>query len=252
MELIRRARDRAARRLLRRHRLHLAGRPRAVQRRDPHRRRLPRRRRRDGHRLGRRVRFSQGPKEYAECLLKMKFLTDPVKPFELIETHAVRRGRAAASCCSSATSSGWPPRRAISPSSTTRRAVRRALARCRRRQRRSACACACCSPRAARVTVTTTPLPPADPDAVMRFAVSTSRVDSADLFLFHKTTRRELYDREWQDYADRLGTDEVDLSQRARRAGRGQPHHDLHRARRRAADAGAQLRGCCPARCAPS
>ena len=43
----------------------------------------------------------------------------------------------------------------------------------------------------------------------MRFAVSTSRVDSADLFLFHKTTRRELYDREWQHYSERLGTDEV-------------------------------------------
>jgi para-aminobenzoate synthetase/4-amino-4-deoxychorismate lyase len=43
----------------------------------------------------------------------------------------------------------------------------------------------------------------------MRFAVSSSRVDSSDLFLFHKTTRRELYDREWQEYADRLGTDEV-------------------------------------------
>ena len=59
------------------------------------------------------------------------------------------------------------------------------------------------------VTVTTTPLPPADPDAVMRFAISSSRVDSSDLFLFHKTTRRELYDREWQEYADRLGADEV-------------------------------------------
>jgi len=40
-------------------------------------------------------------------------------------------------------------------------------------------------------------------------SISSSRVDSADLFLFHKTTRRELYDREWQEYADRLGTDEV-------------------------------------------
>ena len=29
---------------------------------------------------------SQGRKEYAECLLKMKFLTDPVRRFELIET----------------------------------------------------------------------------------------------------------------------------------------------------------------------
>ena len=37
---------------------------------------------------------SQGPKEYAECLLKMKFLTDPVKRFDLIETllSAARRG----------------------------------------------------------------------------------------------------------------------------------------------------------------
>jgi para-aminobenzoate synthetase/4-amino-4-deoxychorismate lyase len=59
------------------------------------------------------------------------------------------------------------------------------------------------------ITVTTTPLAAADPAAVMRFAVSSSRVDSNDLFLFHKTTRRELYDREWQEYADRLGTDEV-------------------------------------------
>ena len=59
------------------------------------------------------------------------------------------------------------------------------------------------------VTVTTTPLPPADANAIMRFAVSASRVDSSDLFLFHKTTRRELYDREWQEYSERLGTDEV-------------------------------------------
>ena len=29
---------------------------------------------------------SDGVKEYAECLLKMKFLTDPVRRFELIET----------------------------------------------------------------------------------------------------------------------------------------------------------------------
>jgi para-aminobenzoate synthetase / 4-amino-4-deoxychorismate lyase len=59
------------------------------------------------------------------------------------------------------------------------------------------------------ITVTTTPMPPADPEAVMRFAISSSRVDSSDLFLFHKTTRRELYDREWQEHSERLGTDEV-------------------------------------------
>ena len=39
---------------------------------------------------------SAGPKEYAECLLKMKFLTDPVKRFELIETMLYEPGTALA------------------------------------------------------------------------------------------------------------------------------------------------------------
>jgi para-aminobenzoate synthetase / 4-amino-4-deoxychorismate lyase len=59
------------------------------------------------------------------------------------------------------------------------------------------------------VTVTSTPLPAADPGAVMRFVISETRLDSADIFLFHKTTRRELYDREWQQYHDALGAGEV-------------------------------------------
>jgi para-aminobenzoate synthetase/4-amino-4-deoxychorismate lyase len=150
---------------------------------------------------------SQGPKEYAECLLKMKFLTDPVKRFELIETML------------------FDPQgggyvlldRHIDRLETSARyfafvydelAVRRALsevtldkaARLRVRLLLS---------ESGEVTVTATPLPPADPNAVMRFAVSATRLDSSDLFLFHKTTRRELYDREWQEYSERLGTDEV-------------------------------------------
>jgi para-aminobenzoate synthetase/4-amino-4-deoxychorismate lyase len=59
------------------------------------------------------------------------------------------------------------------------------------------------------VSVTTTPLPPADPAAAMRFVVSPTVLDSADIFLFHKTTRRELYDREWQHYSETAGADEV-------------------------------------------
>ena len=43
----------------------------------------------------------------------------------------------------------------------------------------------------------------------MRYVVSDTRLSSADLFLYHKTTRRELYDREWQHYHDTLGSDEV-------------------------------------------
>lgn len=150
---------------------------------------------------------SQGPKEYAECLLKMKFLTDPVKRFELIETLLY-----------DAQGGGYALlERHIDRLQTSARyfafpcdepAVRRALddavegkkGRLRVRLLLS---------EGGAVTVTTTALPPADPNALMRFAVSETRVDSSDLFLFHKTTRRELYDREWQEYSERLGTDEV-------------------------------------------
>jgi len=43
----------------------------------------------------------------------------------------------------------------------------------------------------------------------MRYVLSPTRLVSNDPFLYHKTTRRELYDREWQHYSDVLGADEV-------------------------------------------
>jgi para-aminobenzoate synthetase/4-amino-4-deoxychorismate lyase len=150
---------------------------------------------------------SQGPKEYAECLLKMKFLTDPVKRFELIETllHDPSQGglvlleRHMERLANSARYFAF---------AFDERAVRAALANAvagttgRLRVRLLLA-------EGGEVSVTSTPLPPADPEATMRYAVSASRVDSNDLFLFHKTTRRELYDRERPEYAARLGVDEV-------------------------------------------
>ena len=150
---------------------------------------------------------SQGSKEYAECLLKMKFLTDPVKRFELIETMLfdpaaggfVLLDRHIERLATSARYFAYVydelvVRRALDDAvvgKSGRLRVRLLLAE------------------GGDVTVTTTPLPPADANAIMRFAVSASRIDSSDLFLFHKTTRRELYDREWHEYSERLGTDEV-------------------------------------------
>jgi para-aminobenzoate synthetase/4-amino-4-deoxychorismate lyase len=149
---------------------------------------------------------SQGPKEYAECLLKMKFLTDPVKPFELIETMLYEPGsglvllerhleRLATSARYFAYAyDGAAVRRALADAvngKSERLRVRLLLAE------------------GGAVTVATTPLPAPAADVVMRFVVSASRVDSSDIFLFHKTTRRELYDREWQHYADSMGADEV-------------------------------------------
>ncbi len=59
------------------------------------------------------------------------------------------------------------------------------------------------------ITITSTPLPPKDPNSVMRFMLSPTRLDSTNPFLFHKTTRRELYDSEWQHYYETQGADEV-------------------------------------------
>jgi len=151
---------------------------------------------------------SGGAKEYAECLLKMKFLTDPVKPFELIETMLFEPGSEPGIALLE---------RHIARLATSARyfsfrfdeaAVRRALQdavkggneRLRVRLLLS---------EAGSITVTATPLPAPVEDAVMRFVVSDTRVDSADIFLFHKTTRRELYDREWQAFNASVGADEV-------------------------------------------
>jgi para-aminobenzoate synthetase/4-amino-4-deoxychorismate lyase len=59
------------------------------------------------------------------------------------------------------------------------------------------------------VSATATPQPETQANAVMRYVVSDTRINSSDLFLYHKTTRRELYDREWKHYAETLGADEV-------------------------------------------
>ena len=150
---------------------------------------------------------SDGIKEYAECLLKMKFLTDPVRRFELIETmlHEPEkgiwlRGYHLARLAASAAYFGFvfdaskvhdAIEAAISGNANERLRVRLLL------------------DEDGGVTVTTAPQPAAPADAVMRYVVSDSRLNSTDLFLYHKTTRRELYDREWKHYADTLGADEV-------------------------------------------
>jgi len=150
---------------------------------------------------------SQGPKEYAECLLKMKFLTDPVKRFELIETllfdpaeggfvlfeRHIERLATSARYFAFAYDEA-EVRQALADvvaGKTERQRVRLLLTE------------------DGKVTVTTTALPLIDHNAVMNFAISSTRVDSADLFLFHKTTRRELFDGERQRYSMRFGTDEV-------------------------------------------
>ena len=150
---------------------------------------------------------SVGAKEYAECLLKMKFLTDPPKPFELIETMLydgangywlleghLRRLKASALYFGYALDEAAARQRledVVAGRAGARLRVRLTLAE------------------DGTMAITATEQPAMGPDAVMRYAVSATRLDSTNAFLFHKTTRRELYDREWQHYASTAGADEV-------------------------------------------
>ncbi len=150
---------------------------------------------------------SQGPKEYAECLLKMKFLTDPVRRFELIETmlydppngiwlYPYHLKRLAASAGYFGFSYVEDRVRSAVDAALAGRTAERLRVRLLMDED-------------GKTTVAVTPQPPQSPDAVMRYVVSDTRLESADLFLYHKTTRRDLYDREWAHFSETLGADEV-------------------------------------------
>lgn len=150
---------------------------------------------------------SVGEKEYAECLLKMKFLTDPPKPLELIETmlytkadgfwlldgHLARLAR-------SAEYFNFPfdpdmivktLNDSVAENGGERLRVRLLLNEF------------------GQPSVTVTEIAKAADDAMIAFAISESRLDRNNALLFHKTTRRELYDKELQYYHDQYGADEV-------------------------------------------
>lgn len=150
---------------------------------------------------------SVGAKEYAECLLKMKFLTDPPKQLELIETllHTTADGfwlltRHLERLAQSAKYFNFPFRRdrvvdaledAVQSASAERLRVRLLLNEF------------------GDVSVTTTPIDAPPDDHVIHYVMSETRLDRANALLYHKTTRRDLYDREWQHYHDLAGADEV-------------------------------------------
>lgn len=150
---------------------------------------------------------SDGPKEYAECLLKMKFLTDPVRRFELIETMVYvpddgvwLRGYHLARLAASAAYFGF-----AYDATKVRDAIDAAIAE----QPDNRLRVRLLLDEDGATSVTATPQPETAADAVMRYVISDTRLNSGDLFLYHKTTRRELYDREWKHYSDTLGADEV-------------------------------------------
>lgn len=166
---------------------------------------------RDGHGemgIGSGVVFdSEGAKEYAECLLKMKFLTDPPLRFDLIETLLHEPGRGY-----------WLLERHLARLEGSAvhfkfrcdmAEVRRKLARAVARREGERLRVRLLLGRDGDVNVTVSEQPAQGVDAVMGYVVSPTRIASADPFLTHKTTRRELYDGEWKRYHDEAGADEV-------------------------------------------
>jgi para-aminobenzoate synthetase / 4-amino-4-deoxychorismate lyase len=150
---------------------------------------------------------SAGEKEYAECLLKMKFLTDPPKSFELIETllHEPPTGY-------------WLLDRHIQRLAASARyfnfkfdeaEVRDALVVETRGRATERLRVRLLLAESGHITVTSTVLGPKVTNPTMRYVLSSTRLESRDAFLFHKTTRREVYDSEWKHYSDALGVDEV-------------------------------------------
>ncbi len=150
---------------------------------------------------------SEGGKEYDECLLKLKFLTDPPKSFELIETLLydgakgyVLRERHMERLGASARYFKFPFDATVVAAALDEVVKRHAGERLRVRLLLA---------EDGRVSATTTPLPEQAADWVMRFVVSDTRLSASNPFLYHKTTRRELYDSEWQQAHDQHGADEV-------------------------------------------
>ena len=158
---------------------------------------------------------SQGSKEYAECLLKMKFLIDPVQRFELIETMLYEAGKdywllpyhlkrlSASAAYFGFIYSEERVRSALDE------AVEQAVDHAGSPARDQRLRVRLLLDEDGKVSVSTTPLGAVESKKTMRYVISDTRLLAGDLFLYHKTTRRELYDREWKQFSDTLGADEV-------------------------------------------
>jgi para-aminobenzoate synthetase / 4-amino-4-deoxychorismate lyase len=150
---------------------------------------------------------SKEESEFEECLLKAQFLTRVDTPFELIETLRYEKGRGfhllerhLARLHSSAGHFGYPySREAVLDalnSEAARIEVEVAMVRLLLAEDGS-------------ITVTSTEIALPTADAVWRFVISDQRLDEKDPLFYHKTTRRQFFDRELERQKALTGCDEV-------------------------------------------
>jgi para-aminobenzoate synthetase / 4-amino-4-deoxychorismate lyase len=150
---------------------------------------------------------SRGDAEFEECLLKAKFLTKPEQPFELIETLRWERGkgfylleRHLARLSASAANFDYP---------YDREAVLSALSREAEGLSGAVYMVRLLLGEDGDLSLTSSEIDLPGSGTVWRFAISDQRVDEADPFFYHKTTRRQFYDREMERQKALTACDEV-------------------------------------------
>jgi para-aminobenzoate synthetase / 4-amino-4-deoxychorismate lyase len=153
------------------------------------------------------VHDSDGAAEYEECLLKAAFLTDADAPFELIETLRWERGAGywlldahIARLAASAAYFGYSCDAEAVQAALEEKAAAFEVPLQRVRLTLGA---------DGRLEITAAVLAPAAADAILRCIVAPERTASTDRFLYHKTTRRQLYDGTRTRLAAETGCDEV-------------------------------------------
>jgi para-aminobenzoate synthetase / 4-amino-4-deoxychorismate lyase len=150
---------------------------------------------------------SKEESEFEECLLKAQFLTKADAPFELIETLRFEQGRGfhllerhLARLQSSAHHFGYPFSRgavlATLEAEATRVTSPVALVRLLLAEDGT-------------ITVTSTAIELPTRDTIWCFVISDQRLDAKDAFFYHKTTRRQFFDREMERQKALTGCDEV-------------------------------------------
>ena len=150
---------------------------------------------------------SKEKSEFEECLLKAQFLTRADAPFELIETlrYEPARGfhlleRHLARLKSSAGHFAYP---------FSREAVLVALDQEAARLETPVALVRLTLAEDGVLKVTSTPIELPTRDTVWRFVISDKRLDEKDALFYHKTTRRQFFDREMERQKALTGCDEV-------------------------------------------
>ncbi|GAB4227692.1 MAG: aminodeoxychorismate synthase component I [Methyloligellaceae bacterium] len=153
------------------------------------------------------VHDSEADAEYDECLLKMRFMNEPAADFELIETLLHKPGsgyvllsRHLERLAASAGYFGFPYEEARVRDVLEREAAR--LGRSDHRVR------LLLSPDGS-LSISATPVGAGSPEQKLAYVFSPLTMSSDDVFLYHKTTRRQTYDQEHARLSARFGADEV-------------------------------------------